>query len=145
MDGIEAELAPFFEDMPRRLTDAHLVIARAGASTVAELAAAGRPALLLPYPFATDDHQSANARQLAATGGAWVFAERGLEPGQLTSRLTSLLSDGEALSTAATAIRGFARLDAAERLADLAEGLLAANGPPRSNGEPHDPPIREAA
>ena len=143
--GIEAELAPFFDDMPRRLADAHLVIARAGASTVAELAAAGKPALLLPYPFATDDHQSANARQLAATGGAWVFAEQGLAPDQITARLAGLLSDPQALRTAATAIKSFARLDAAERLADLAEGRLAADDPPRSNGEPHDPPVREAA
>ena len=143
--GIEAELAPFFGDMPQRLSEAHLVIARAGASTIAELAAAGRPALLLPYPFATDDHQKANARQLAATGGAWVFHERGFAPAEMTARLTTLLDDGEALRAAGEAVSGFAKLDAAERLADLAEGHLPAEEPPRRNGEPQDPSIREAA
>ena len=87
----------------------------------------------------------ANARQLAATGGAWVFYERGFAPAEMTARLTTLLDDGEALRAAGEAVSGFAKLDAAERLADLAEGRLPAEGPPQRNGEPQNPSIREAA
>ena len=71
--GIEAELAAFFDDLPVRLGAAQLVIARAGASTVTELTAAGRPAILVPLPTATDDHQSANARTVEAAGAGWVM------------------------------------------------------------------------
>ena len=74
-DGIAAELSPFFPDVAARLAAAHLVIARAGASTVAELAVAGRPSILVPLPGAIDDHQSANARALAQAGGAWVVPQ----------------------------------------------------------------------
>ena len=75
-NGISAELAPFFPDVADRLRMAHLVIARAGASTVAELAIAGRPSILVPLPGAIDDHQSANAASLADAGGAWVMPQR---------------------------------------------------------------------
>ena len=71
----QAEIASFFDDMPDRMRAAHLVIARSGASTVAELAAAGRPAILIPYAAALDDHQTANAAALVAAGGAWLLPE----------------------------------------------------------------------
>ena len=115
--GIAAELSPFFTDIPARLAAASLVIARAGASTVAELAVAGRPAILVPLPGAIDDHQSANARALSAAGGAWVLPQT--EINTLRDRLASLFAVPDALLRAGAAARGFARPDAAARLADL--------------------------
>ncbi len=117
--GVEAELAPFFDDMPARLTAAHLLICRAGASTVAELAVAGRPALLIPYPHATDDHQTANAAAVERAGGGWRIDQHGLTPETLAERLGALLADPEALARAAGAARRIGRTDAAERLATL--------------------------
>jgi UDP-N-acetylglucosamine--N-acetylmuramyl-(pentapeptide) pyrophosphoryl-undecaprenol N-acetylglucosamine transferase len=101
------------------------VIARAGASTVAELAVAGRPSILVPLPGAIDDHQSANARELARTRGAWVLPQPLFTPAVLTERLTALLSDPAGLAAAAVAARALARADAASRLADLVEALMA--------------------
>ncbi|WP_285200797.1 glycosyltransferase, partial [Klebsiella pneumoniae] len=72
--GVVAELAPFFSDLPQRIAAAHLVIGRSGASTVAELAAIGRPSILVPYPYATDDHQTENARAFEAVGACTVIA-----------------------------------------------------------------------
>jgi UDP-N-acetylglucosamine--N-acetylmuramyl-(pentapeptide) pyrophosphoryl-undecaprenol N-acetylglucosamine transferase len=117
--GIAAELAPFFEDVAERLAQAHLVLARAGASTVAELAAAHRPALLVPLPGAIDDHQRANALALAATGAAWVIDQSGLDAAALRARLAALLTDPAALAHAAIAAP--ARPDATASLADLVE------------------------
>lgn len=126
--GFSAELSTFFADMPERLAAAHLVIARAGASTVAELAVAGRPALLVPYRFATDDHQTANAKSLGAAGAAWVLPEAGLGAAELADRLAAFLAEPRRLSEAAAKIRALGRPDAAERLADLALSLAPANG-----------------
>ncbi|MDT8266565.1 glycosyltransferase, partial [Roseomonas sp. DSM 102946] len=75
--GVAAELAPFFPDVAALYRNAHLVISRAGASSVAELACAGRPAILVPLPGAIDDHQSANARAMAASGAAEVMLQAG--------------------------------------------------------------------
>ena len=126
--GIAARLASFFDDVPALLAEAHLVIARAGASTVAELAAIGRPALLVPYPYAADDHQTANAASSAAAGAAWPLAEQTLTAESLAARLAALAEDPAALAAAAAAAAGSARLDAAERLADLVGDLLPDNG-----------------
>jgi len=117
--GIEAQVQGFFIDMPRWLKRADLVICRSGASTIAELAAVGRPALLVPYPFAADDHQSANARAFANAGGGWVVPQASLSAPMLANRLAELLTDAAALRHAAAQARRFARDDAAERLADL--------------------------
>ena len=136
--GFTAELAPFFADMPERLAAAHLVIARAGASTVSELAAAGRPALLVPYRFATDDHQTANARALGAAGAAWVLPEAGLAATELADRLAALLAEPARLADAAARARALGRPDAAERLADLALALAPANGKPGSASYPKE-------
>jgi UDP-N-acetylglucosamine--N-acetylmuramyl-(pentapeptide) pyrophosphoryl-undecaprenol N-acetylglucosamine transferase len=122
--GVEAELSPFFADVAVRLGAAHLVIARAGASTVAELAVAGRPAILVPLPGAIDDHQSANARALQQAGGAWVVPQAELTPALLTERLGKLLLDSAGLAKAAVGARTQARADAASRLADLVEAHL---------------------
>jgi UDP-N-acetylglucosamine--N-acetylmuramyl-(pentapeptide) pyrophosphoryl-undecaprenol N-acetylglucosamine transferase len=127
-DGIAAELSPFFPDMAARLMAAHLVIARAGASTVAELAISGRPSILVPLPGAIDDHQSANARALAQAGGAWVVPQPRFTPAFLAERLEELLAHPVALVAAAVAARTQARTDAAARLADLVEQHMAAVG-----------------
>lgn len=122
--GIAAELAAFFPDVAARLLAAHLVIARAGASTVAELAVAGRPAILVPLPGAIDDHQSANARALAAVGGAWVMPQPVFTAPALAESLPRLLDNPVALTKAAVGARSQARADAAARLADLVEQLM---------------------
>ena len=131
--GVAARLASFFEDVPTLLAEAHLVIARAGASTVAELAAIGRPALLVPYPYAADDHQTANAAAAAAAGAAWPMAERTLTAALLAERLAALADEPATLATAAAAAARFGRLDAAARLADLVADLLPNRG---RNGAP---------
>ncbi len=122
--GIDAELSAFFPDVAEKLASAHLVIARAGASTVAELAIVGRPAILVPLPGAIDDHQSANARALAEARGASVIAQRDLSPDSLRDRLAALLASPDMLAHAAHAARSIARPDAAARLADLVEDLM---------------------
>ncbi|WP_408903813.1 undecaprenyldiphospho-muramoylpentapeptide beta-N-acetylglucosaminyltransferase [Rhodopila sp.] len=123
--GLDAELSTFFPDVADRLAAAHLVIARAGASTVAELAVAGRPAILVPLPGAIDDHQTANAAALAEAGGAWVMPQPGFTAESLTVRLAGLLTDPAALAAAAAAARTQARTDAAARLADVVEHTLS--------------------
>lgn len=122
-NGLAADLSSFFDDVSERLARAHLAICRAGASTVAELAALGRPAVLIPYPYATDDHQTANARAFAAAGGGWVIPQSSLSPDTLALRLEKLLGDKAALAAAAQRAGGFGRRDAAQRLAQLALDL----------------------
>jgi UDP-N-acetylglucosamine--N-acetylmuramyl-(pentapeptide) pyrophosphoryl-undecaprenol N-acetylglucosamine transferase len=128
--GIVADIESFFDDMPARLRRAHLMICRAGASTIAELAVAGRPAMLVPYPHAMDDHQTANAGAFAGSGGGWVIPQTEFSPETLAERLTALLADLAALTAAAEAARRFARDAAAEHLASLVQGLTPANGGP---------------
>jgi UDP-N-acetylglucosamine--N-acetylmuramyl-(pentapeptide) pyrophosphoryl-undecaprenol N-acetylglucosamine transferase len=117
--GVEAELSSFFADMPERLAAAQLVISRSGASSVAELGVAGRPAILAPYPFATDDHQTANAEAFARNGAASIIAQRAFTPILLAERLSAALADPQALAHAASQAHRNGRPDAAQRLADL--------------------------
>lgn len=117
--GIVAELAPFFADLPARLAATHLVIGRSGASTVAELATIGRPAILVPYPHAADDHQSANARAFAAAGACVVLAHADFTGAALAALLTSLFEAPRRLEAMAAAAHAAGRPDAAARLADL--------------------------
>ncbi len=126
--GVQHELAAFFNDVPERLAAAHLVISRAGASTVAELAAAGRPAVMVPYPSATDDHQTGNAQALVEAGGGWLMPQSGLDAGSLAERLASLLSSPATLARAAGCARAAARLAAARDLADLVCAIDNGNG-----------------
>ena len=126
--GVAHDLAPFFDDVPQRLAAAHLLISRAGASTVAELAAAGRPAVMVPYPSATDDHQTGNAQALVEAGGGWLMPQSGLDADSLCERLTSLLSTPGLLARAASCARAAARLQAASDLADLVCGIDNGNG-----------------
>ncbi len=119
--GIPAVLSHFFTDMAGLLEAAHLVIARSGATTVAELAVAGRPSILVPLPIAIDDDQTFNARTLADVGGAWILQQRELTPAILADKLANLLSDPQALATAAQAAASCGIADAAARMADLVE------------------------
>ena len=123
--GIDAAVNSFFTDVPERLARAQLVICRAGASTVSELAATGRPALLVPYPHATDDHQSANARAVAAAGAGWVMPQPAFTAPMLAELLTQRLADPAALAAAAAAARRSACDDAAERLAALVRDVAS--------------------
>lgn len=123
--GTEAHLAKFLDDLPQRLAAAHLVIARAGASTVAELTTVGRPAILVPYPYAIDDHQTLNAHAIDEAGGGWLMPEDSFTAESLAKRLTSLLGLPEIVRTAATSAREVGRPDAAARLADVVDELLA--------------------
>jgi UDP-N-acetylglucosamine--N-acetylmuramyl-(pentapeptide) pyrophosphoryl-undecaprenol N-acetylglucosamine transferase len=119
--GVEAEIAPFFRDMAGKLAKAHLVIGRAGASTVCELAVAGRPAILVPLAIAADDHQRYNAKLLTDAGAAVVIKEDELTAARLAEVLRALLSDPAGLQARSMTARMVAEPDAAERLADLVE------------------------
>ncbi len=123
--GVKAELAPFFRDLPARMAASHLVVSRSGASTVAELAVIGRPAILIPLPNALDDDQGANARMMQAAGGGWLVAQKDLTPERLAMELRRLMAGPEGLAKAAEAARSIGRPDAAERLADLVERTAA--------------------
>jgi len=124
--GIPAELATYFEDMEARLADAHLFIGRAGASTVAELTAVGRPAILVPLPIATDDHQAANVREVVAAGGARSIRQHDFTPEALALAMAQMAHAPEDLAAAAHAAWNCGRPDAAEKLADLVESFGAA-------------------
>ncbi|RAU22912.1 undecaprenyldiphospho-muramoylpentapeptide beta-N-acetylglucosaminyltransferase [Paramagnetospirillum kuznetsovii] len=123
--GITCTLQSFFTDVPERLAGAHLVIGRAGASTVAELTALGRPAILVPYPFAIDDHQTANAHAVEDSGGAWLMQQDGFTAEALAARLETLLGQPETLIRTAECAAKAGRPDAAARLADLVAGLIS--------------------
>ena len=122
--GVDAETAPFFPDIATRIAASQLVVCRAGASTCAELACIGRPALFVPYAFATDDHQTANARALRDTGGAWLMAQAEFSPPALAAFLAARMAQPDANMAAAAAMHGAGRPDAAERLADAVEALV---------------------
>ena len=117
--GVAAECAPFFSDLPARMAAAHLVISRSGASTVAELSAIGRPAILVPLPHSLDQDQFVNAGVLADAGAALRVEQRDLTPERLASEIAALAGDPARLSRMAQAAKSAGALDAAERLADL--------------------------
>ncbi|MGH6828650.1 MAG: undecaprenyldiphospho-muramoylpentapeptide beta-N-acetylglucosaminyltransferase [Rhizomicrobium sp.] len=122
-DGVAAELAPFFADLPRRMAAAHLVIGRAGAGTVAELMAIGRPAILVPLPHALDDNQTPNAEILSRAGAGWTVAERDFTSESLVHMLTTLFSAPSELEAGAAHAHALATKGAAQKLADLVEDL----------------------
>lgn len=129
--GIRAWVEPFFTDLPDQIEAAHLVIARSGASTVAELAAAGRPAIFVPYPHHADQQQKANARAIEAAGGGWVMDQQAdFTPQALRTRIESLMQEPQTLAKAATAARSCGMPDAADRLA-----ALVVNAAERRGGE----------
>ena len=124
--GINAELKTFFDDLPARMASAHLVISRSGASTVCELAVIGRPAILIPFPFATDDHQTANAAVFAEAGAAWLVQQRDLTAQRLATMLEEILANPLLLAGKARAAHALGKPDATMRLADLVDHIAHA-------------------
>ncbi len=121
--GIDAVVAPFFADLPARVAEAHLVVARSGASTVAELAAIGRPSILVPLPGALDGDQAANALSLSEIGAALVLPQADFTPERLAAEIAGRLADSAGLTEAAAAAKSAGILDAAQRLAALVMSL----------------------
>ena len=116
--GIDAELSPFFRDVPERMANAHIVISRSGGSTIAELTAIGRPAILVPFPHGHAGEQTANAEAIAEAGGAWIIPEQAFTPEALAVRLEALLTLPVNLAKAAAAARAWGTVSAADALAD---------------------------
>jgi UDP-N-acetylglucosamine--N-acetylmuramyl-(pentapeptide) pyrophosphoryl-undecaprenol N-acetylglucosamine transferase len=130
--GVPADLSPFFGNIATRLAMAHMVVARAGASTVAELACAGRPSVLVPLPHAIDNHQTANANALASVGAAWLMPQPAFTPQALARQLETVLGEPAVLARAAAAATRQAHPEAARRLADLVLSLIRADAPTES-------------
>jgi UDP-N-acetylglucosamine--N-acetylmuramyl-(pentapeptide) pyrophosphoryl-undecaprenol N-acetylglucosamine transferase len=126
---VRAELQPFFSDMPDRLAAAHMIIARSGAGTVSEIAAIGRPSILIPLKIAMDDHQTANAEGLVDAGAADLLMEDNLYPNLLGQLLTARLQDGNDLAVRAAAAKAQGNIRAAQDLADLAEQVAGHSTP----------------
>ncbi|THH39061.1 UDP-N-acetylglucosamine--N-acetylmuramyl-(pentapeptide) pyrophosphoryl-undecaprenol N-acetylglucosamine transferase [Aliishimia ponticola] len=127
--GVRAEIAPFIHDVPRQFAEAQLVIARAGASSIADIAAIGRPAILIPYAAAARDHQTANARGLVETGGAILIPERKFTPESLAQQMKTVLEAPDWAVKMAHAAMQHGRPDAAQTLADLVETLARKGAP----------------
>jgi UDP-N-acetylglucosamine--N-acetylmuramyl-(pentapeptide) pyrophosphoryl-undecaprenol N-acetylglucosamine transferase len=123
--GLQAEVEPFFFDMGRRLRATDLIVCRAGATTLAEITAAGKPAILIPLPTATDDHQRKNAEALAVAGAAEVLRQSDATGAVLAQRMEALMRDGAARQRMAAAARSLARPDAAKVIVDRALELIA--------------------
>jgi UDP-N-acetylglucosamine--N-acetylmuramyl-(pentapeptide) pyrophosphoryl-undecaprenol N-acetylglucosamine transferase len=134
--GLEARVESFLFQMDREMTTADIVVARAGATTLSELAAARRPAILVPLPTATDDHQRKNAEVIARAGGAEVIDERLLTGEHLAERIVALAADPARRRRMTEAMQKFARPDAAARIADRV-WELAGSTPPRPRSDPH--------
>lgn len=126
--GVTADLAAFFDDVPAHLAAAHLVIARAGASTVAECTTAGRPTILVPYPWAVDDHQTANARAVAAAGAGWLMPQPEFTAAALAARLMAVLDAPATLAEASAKARAMGHPDAAKKLAELVVRMMSEQG-----------------
>ncbi len=122
--NVDATVSTFFTDMAEQLAKAHLVISRAGASTVSELAVVGRPAILVPYPHALDHDQANNAEAIKANGGAWIHLQSELGPQKLADELTSLVENPKTLESAAQSAKQTGLPNAAAGLADLLESII---------------------
>ncbi len=127
--GILAEVQPFFQDVPRRMSEAQLVISRSGASSVADISVIGRPSILIPYAAAAGDHQTANARGLVQAGGAIMIPENALDVPALTEQMTTVLTNPEAAQKMAHAALSVGAPDATERLVALVEQLAQKETP----------------
>jgi UDP-N-acetylglucosamine--N-acetylmuramyl-(pentapeptide) pyrophosphoryl-undecaprenol N-acetylglucosamine transferase len=121
--GVSAEVEPFFTDIPRRLSEAQLVISRSGASSVADIAVIGRPAIFVPFAAATGDHQTANARGLVDAEAAILVPEKALDEASLASQITAVLTQADAALRMSRNALATGRPDATERLVDLVERL----------------------
>ncbi len=123
--GISFEVRPFFTDMPVRYRDADLIICRAGASTVAEIAAMGKPAVFIPFPYAADDHQTMNARSLVQAGAADMIAQKDLDAQKLAQKIEYYADHPELLKKMAEKAKKFGKTDAAEQIAEICCSLFA--------------------
>jgi UDP-N-acetylglucosamine--N-acetylmuramyl-(pentapeptide) pyrophosphoryl-undecaprenol N-acetylglucosamine transferase len=121
--GLQGQVTAFIDDMPGAFAEADLVVCRAGAGTVSELAAAGRPSILAPFPYAADDHQTANARSLAAAGAARLVPDAEMTGERLAAEVLALARERDVLEKMGEAARRLARPGAAARAADLVEQL----------------------
>ena len=123
--NMEAELSPFFHDVPERMAAAHMVICRAGGSTIAELTAIGRPSILVPYPHGHSGEQTANAEAVAEAGGAWLIPEAAFTPEALAVRLESLMNLPDMLTKTAAAARAWGKITAADNLANCVMDIIS--------------------
>ena len=121
---IRAQVAPFFKALPEEMAKAHVVIGRAGASTVAELTVIGRPAILVPLPHALDNDQLLNARRLEAAEAGWCLEQKSITTETLKAAILQLISDSDLLTRVAANAKRLGRADAVVRLADVVEGLM---------------------
>jgi UDP-N-acetylglucosamine--N-acetylmuramyl-(pentapeptide) pyrophosphoryl-undecaprenol N-acetylglucosamine transferase len=122
--GVDADVAAFFDDMPKRLAETDLIVCRAGATTLAEVTAAGRPAILVPFPGATDDHQRTNAETLAAAGAAEMLIQADMTGYKLADRIVALANDAGKRDRMSAAARRLSRPDAARVIVDRALALM---------------------
>ena len=121
--GMANEVYKFIDDMPAMFARADLLVCRSGASTVAEITAAGKPAIFVPFPRATDDHQNVNARALERAGAAVVVEESNLEPAYLVETIAALLNYPAGLRTMSTAAKSLAHPNAVQEIADMVKRL----------------------
>jgi UDP-N-acetylglucosamine--N-acetylmuramyl-(pentapeptide) pyrophosphoryl-undecaprenol N-acetylglucosamine transferase len=128
--GVDAELSSFFRDVPERMAEAHLIICRAGGSTIAELTVIGRPSILVPLPHGHVGEQTANAEAVAEAGGAWLIPEQAFTPEALAVRLESLMTLPSTLIKTASAARAWGKITAADSLADCVTHLIKASEKP---------------
>ena len=144
--SIPAECATYLPNLPELLASCHLFVGRAGASTIAELTAAGRPAILVPLPSATDDHQTSNAREMVKAGGARMIPQAEFTPSRLADEMNLLGMDADKLAEAAAHARAVGHPDAARDLADLVERIgRTPAGDPLPVTEPKEQPLPNGA
>ena len=122
--GIEAEISPFFEDIPALIGSSHLVFARAGSSTINEVAYVGRPGVFVPYPSAADNHQMFNASQLVDAGGGWLSTQNNICPRSISNLITRLISNPSSLLATASSAKDFTKFGCKDNLVDLIDDLI---------------------
>ena len=125
--GVKAHVMSFVDDMPKELKKTHIAICRAGGSTVAEMACTGTPAIFIPLPSATDDHQTKNTEQLVRAGGSWMMPQLTLRPTTLADRLTTLLKSPEMVASASTKAKTCSMPDAHKKLANIVQNMVQGN------------------
>jgi UDP-N-acetylglucosamine--N-acetylmuramyl-(pentapeptide) pyrophosphoryl-undecaprenol N-acetylglucosamine transferase len=132
--AVSAELDSFFDDIPEKLSASHLLIARAGASTVAEVTVIGRPSILVPYPHAIDNHQDRNAHAVDEAGAGWLIPEPSFTPKALAKRLEAMIEMPVTLNNAAACAKSIGKVDAVHNLAGVIDQLIGKNGDQPTTG-----------
>ena len=121
--GLDGEIGDFFDDMPAMFAQAHLVICRSGAGAISELAAAGKPSILIPFPYAADDHQRKNAESFAQAGAARLYLDKDWTGPQLFDTVSAFMADSSLLNNMARAAKALGKPGAAARAADILENI----------------------